>query len=473
MKILVLLLVIILSFALVVILPVTAQVEKASILFEEANKHFSKGEYREAIQIYDKILEVAPDNVSTLKMKGIAQSNLGYHEQSLKQFYKVIQRNPNDVISLVGMGVGFGYLGEYHEARKYFERAYTLRPDSIVINNYKEYADKVIKKYPYTPTEKPTLIKTKPTSIPLWIKNNARWWSDGGISNADFVSGIRYLIQNGIMVVDPPKTSTVSKEKIPDWVRSNAGWWAQGKINDNDFLSGIYFLIQNGIMLVQIEDGPEQLAKKRAEEFRIFERYVNEISRNVAKEKRYIEFPNPSFDVIKKFLRDYVKWNFEAEAKSAAETFPNPSYEIINGTYTIHYKVFVNEQPSGLPLDHVSTFDNSIEFWESQEFSVNNQKAKVEFSYTNSKSEANIWVTWVVRSLGEGVLGHAHLGKGIVEVALGDFSCDGSFQLYDVATVERIMTHELGHSIGLDHSTYPSNIMYPKMNPKYAYCLLS
>ena len=41
------------------------------------------------------------------------------------------------------------------------------------------------------------------------------------------------------------------------------------------------------------------------------------------------------------------------------------------------------------------------------------------FEITPSKAGANVWVTWVVRNIGEGVLGHAHLGKGVVEVALG------------------------------------------------------
>ena len=112
-------------------------------------------------------------------------------------------------------------------------------------------------------------------------------------------------------------------------------------------------------------------------------------------------------------------------------------------------------------------------FWELQDLSVNGQQAHVEFQYTELKHEANIWVTWVVRDLGAGVLGHAHLGKGVVEVALGDYSCDGSFQLYDVATVQKIMTHELGHSVGLQHVTDSENIMYPSMEPDYAYCLLN
>jgi hypothetical protein len=177
--------------------------------------------------------------------------------------------------------------------------------------------------------------------------------------------------------------------------------------------------------------------------------------------------------VIKKFLRDYVKWNFEQEAKTASERFPDPTYQIVNGTYVIHYEVFVNEQPSGLPLDHVSTLNNSLEFWDTQDLNVSNQNAIIQFTYTTQKTQANLWVTWVVRDLGAGVLGHAHLGKGVVEVALGDYSCDGSFQLYDVNTVEKIMTHELGHSIGLSHVDDEENVMYKSMTPKYAYCLLN
>ena len=35
--------------------------------------------------------------------------------------------------------------------------------------------------------------------IPAWIKNNAGWWADGSIGDKDFVSGIQFLITEGIM----------------------------------------------------------------------------------------------------------------------------------------------------------------------------------------------------------------------------------------------------------------------------------
>ncbi len=452
-----------------------AQIEKdLEEMFNEGKEHFIKGEYQEAIKLYDEILEIVPNNISTLKMKGIAQSNLDYHNLSLKQFFKILQFNQNDAIALTGMGIGFGYLGEYQESIKYFERALNEKPNSTVVKNYKEFIEKVILKYPYTATEKPEgLEKIEITSIPQWVKPMARWWSEGNIEDEEFISALMFLINNKIIEIPSTETSGSSSSEIPEWVKNNAGWWANDQIDDKSFVSGIQYMIGNRILRINIQDQTSKSQKEIDHEFYLFERYLSNISKNISKEKRYIEFPNPSQDVIKKFLRDYIKWNFENEVKKASEKFPDPTYEIIDDTYIIHYKVFINEQPTGLPLDHVSTLRNSFDFWEKQELDTNNQKAKMKFEITKDKYEASVWVTWVVRDIGEGVLGHAHLGKGVVEVTLGDYNCDGSFQLYDVKSVETIMTHELGHSIGLEHVDKKDSIMYPAYSPSYAYCLLS
>ena len=443
-------------------------------LFDEAKKHFSVGDYSAAVKIYDDILQIVPDNVSTLKMKGIALSNLEQHSNSLKQFYKVLQKEPDDTISLLGMGIGFGNLGEYRESQKYFEKVLDVEPENKVAKNYYEFIDKTIAKYPYNPTPKPTPVqKTTLIEIPVWVKQNAGWWGDKTIGDEEFLSSIAYMINNKIIKIPDFYNNENKTESIPSWIRENAQWWARGEISDTEFVSGIQFMIEKGFIVVSSKPTTYEIKQKQEEEFKTFEKYLSTISKNISDEKRYIEYPNPSKDVIKKFLRDYVKWNFEEESKSAAGKFPDPTYQITNGTYIISYKIFVNEQPTGLPLDHVGTLSDSLNFWESQDLKVNNQTAKIKFSYTNKKHEANIWTTWVVRDLGAGVLGHAHLGKGVVEVALGDYSCDGSFQLYDVDTVKMIMTHELGHSIGLKHTSDENNIMYPSLKPSYAYCILN
>jgi tetratricopeptide (TPR) repeat protein len=447
-----------------------AQDSKESDLFDEANKLFSKGQYKEAIIIYDKILNQIPNNLPTLKMKGVANSNLGNHQESLKQFFVVLQKNPDDVLALIGMGVGFGNLGEYHEAKYYFDLALDKKSDSTVIKNYKEFVERVIEKYPYIPTEKPNKNNTNKTKIPDWIKSIARWWSENKINDEEFAKALEFLIQNKIVQVDISSEKESKEIKIPSWIKQNADWWAKGETDDKEFMTGIQYMIENGIIYIEFAESTKK--NQNEQEYHLFEKYLREISKNIIEEKRYIEYPNPSEDVIKKFLRDYIKWNFEEEVNTESMNFPDPNYEVIDDSYHIQYKVFVNQQPSGLPLDHVSTLENSLKFWENQDITINNKKAKIDFMITRDKQDANIWITWVVRDLGEGVLGHAHLGKGVVEVALGDYNCDGSFQLYDVSSVERIMTHELGHSIGLPHVVEPENIMFPSMSPKYAYCLL-
>lgn len=447
---------------------------EADRLFKIATEHIAKGNYKEAIENFDRVLVLYPDHAQTLKMKAVAESNLGYHEKSLLNFYKVLQKDPNDVLALTGLGVGFGNFAEYREAKMYFEKALEFAPSNTVVRNYNEYADKVIAKYPYKPTEKPeSITPSKQVQVPSWIKNNAKWWSEGQIGDSDFVNGIEYLMVKGVIVIsDLPQAKTSSKN-IPEWVKNNARWWANDQITQNDFVSGIQFLVENGIIVVDKVQDLQMSEQERAADFQLFNTYVKKVTQAVANEKRYIEYPNPSEDVIKKFLRDYIKWNFDQQVQAGNTSFPDPTYEIVNDVYVIEYKLFVNEQPSGLPLDHVSTLDHSLAYWESQNFTTNGNPVKVKFTYTKTKSDATVWITWVIRNLGEGVLGHANLGKGIAEIVLGDYGCDGSFQLYDVDTVEKIMRHELGHTVGLGHSSDPNNIMYTSLKPKYAYCLLS
>ncbi len=86
--------------------------------------------------------------------------------------------------------------------------------------------------------------------IPDWVRNNAGWWADDQIGDSDFVSGIQYLISNGIMSIPETQSGQSTGETIPDWVKNNAGWWAQGQIGDSDFVSGIQYLISKGIITV-------------------------------------------------------------------------------------------------------------------------------------------------------------------------------------------------------------------------------
>lgn len=87
--------------------------------------------------------------------------------------------------------------------------------------------------------------------IPDWIRNNAKWWSEGTIGDSDFTSGIQYLIKNQILDVPSTESNTTGgSNEIPAWIKNNAGWWADKLISDDDFVKGIQYMITNGIILV-------------------------------------------------------------------------------------------------------------------------------------------------------------------------------------------------------------------------------
>lgn len=50
------------------------------------------------------------------------------------------------------------------------------------------------------------------SAIPEWIKNNAKWWSEGSISEADYIQSLEYLITNGIINIPIPITEVTAAQ---------------------------------------------------------------------------------------------------------------------------------------------------------------------------------------------------------------------------------------------------------------------
>jgi len=48
--------------------------------------------------------------------------------------------------------------------------------------------------------------------IPDWVRNNAKWWSDGEIDDKTFANGIQYLIKTGIISITADNQSSSSDE---------------------------------------------------------------------------------------------------------------------------------------------------------------------------------------------------------------------------------------------------------------------
>ena len=87
-------------------------------------------------------------------------------------------------------------------------------------------------------------------AIPKWVKNNAGWWVENQIDDESFVTGIQYLISNGIMYVPNTESVNSSVTEIPDWIKNNAEWWAADQISDDDFVKAMEWLVTNGVISI-------------------------------------------------------------------------------------------------------------------------------------------------------------------------------------------------------------------------------
>ncbi|MHA7647035.1 hypothetical protein [Nitrosopumilus sp. S4] len=89
------------------------------------------------------------------------------------------------------------------------------------------------------------------TYIPEWIKSYALNWATGQISDAEFMIGLDFMLDNSIITIPGLDYEKTSVDEIPSWFRNTAHWWASELISQQEFINSIKYLIQENIILVE------------------------------------------------------------------------------------------------------------------------------------------------------------------------------------------------------------------------------
>jgi len=97
--------------------------------------------------------------------------------------------------------------------------------------------------------DKIVVLPTNPI-VPEWVKNNAGWWSDGQISQTEFIQAIEFLSKQGIINIPPGPIDETGEtaQSVPDWIKSTAEWWSDDFITEDEFVAAIQWLATKGII---------------------------------------------------------------------------------------------------------------------------------------------------------------------------------------------------------------------------------
>ncbi len=194
---------------------------------------------------------------------------------------------------------------------------------------------------------------------------------------------------------------------------------------------------------------------------RVNQQYSTDINADVAGRYNF-QFDN-SFSVVSD---KQVTFSYQTVSQSQNPTSSNSTQtpDTTNSNPTPqerHYYVYTAQLP-----DYATSYASNVIYDATNAWISANPNIK--FYKADTEGQADLDVQWI-RDYGTvaGTLGEYVTGTKLIQVGLGDSNCMGTWQPYSTKTVEHIATHEIGHFLGLGHSTDPNNVMYPYTPVEY------
>ncbi|MHC4269735.1 MAG: tetratricopeptide repeat protein, partial [Planctomycetota bacterium] len=105
------------------------QIPKLAGMLQEALKHHQKGNFDTATILYNKVLEIQPDNISAISLLGALNLQRGNHDVACMLLEKSLTLKPDNAIAHNNLGSALQASGRFQEAINSYKKAIELKQD--------------------------------------------------------------------------------------------------------------------------------------------------------------------------------------------------------------------------------------------------------------------------------------------------------------------------------------------------------
>ena len=108
------------------------QADFPETLYTNADEAYDAARYHEALELYDYLLLLQPENYEVWNNKGVALADLGRHREALTAYDRALQLQPNLAGVWKNNGLRLADLGHHVEALTAYDCALQLQPDFVI-----------------------------------------------------------------------------------------------------------------------------------------------------------------------------------------------------------------------------------------------------------------------------------------------------------------------------------------------------
>ncbi len=105
------------------------QEPKLEDMLSEALKHHQTANFEAAATLYNKLLEIQPNNIKAISLLGTLNLQIGNHDTACMLLKKSLSLKPDNAMAYNNLGSALQASGKFEESIKFYKRAIELKPD--------------------------------------------------------------------------------------------------------------------------------------------------------------------------------------------------------------------------------------------------------------------------------------------------------------------------------------------------------